>query len=60
MFKQTIKQFFTSKTNYVAMFSIVSASVAYFGMQAISFETYMMYVEGGVLGITIKDAIAKK
>jgi len=59
MFTQNLKQFFTSKTNYVSMFSIIASSVAYFGTQAISFDAYMMYVEGGLLGITIKDAVAK-
>lgn len=56
MFKQDIASFVKSKTNWV---SVISILFGVYGLLtgAVAFEIAFAYVEGGLLGIGVRDAL---
>lgn len=57
-FEQDLKKFLSSKTNYISMASILFGGWGTFTGK-IPFNSAMYYIEGGLLGLGLKDAIVK-
>jgi len=56
MLKQNSKQFFTSKTNWIAMITIAGSLVA-LQQGAMSFAEFMQIAGPSLIGMGIRDAI---
>jgi len=59
MFVQDLREFFQSKTNWVGLTAIVGGVLGFY-MGEISMTIAVNAVMGGLMGITLKDAISKK
>lgn len=58
LFKQTLQEFISSKTNWVGMLMVIGGSYVYF-TGSISFEQWMLVTANGAGFMGLKDAVSK-